>query len=123
MANHFREVYKQLKNRPLPDIAEDMRAGLLPQPIVIPVIDGVTYPDFPSALYDVVQNGGSSPRCYNCQQTGYYYPADRAYAPGHCYSEAGVTDFTRITGMCEFCFDGLHQDLDEEPDDEPQAEA
>jgi hypothetical protein len=105
----FREVYKQLKNRPLPDIAEDMRAGLLPQPVVIPDGPNGPYPSFPDALNDVVTHGGASPRCSNCMQTGYYYPADRAYAPGHCYSEAGVTDFTRITGICEFCFDGMFQ--------------
>jgi hypothetical protein len=46
-----------------------------------------------------------SARCLNGEQV-MYFPADKAYGPGHIYSEAGVREF-RISGCCEACFDDM----------------
>lgn len=52
-------------------------------------------------------------RCHFCKHGGFYAPYDRALIEGHCYSEAGMRDYTRVTGVCEFCFDSLPQDEEE----------
>lgn len=66
------------------------------------------YPLFPDALREVAnvqdeQLLGSN--CHVCKTLGYYYPADKAYAPGHCYTEAGQVEYRNISGYCEYCFD------------------
>lgn len=50
-------------------------------------------------------------RCIRCRQVVFYYPADTALIPGHCYTHAGVRE-VRITGYCEYCFDELFKGLD-----------
>jgi len=73
------------------------------------------YPTFPDALREVHEKQ-PDPKCPNCHVSGYFYPADKAYAPGHVYSEEGLAEFTRYSRYCEFCFDGLMR----EPEDEEQ---
>lgn len=64
----------------------------------------------------------------NCSQPGFYYPADKAYAHGHCYSEAGRDEFIHISQCCEYCFDAMFKEFVNEdtqpliePDEEVQA--
>jgi len=79
------------------------------------------YPLFPTALGQVEHSessGDTAKRCYNCGHIGYDYPADKAYAPGHCYSPDGVVEFTRLSGLCEFCFDHLMREPEEDELDE-----
>jgi hypothetical protein len=56
-------------------------------------------------------------RCIQCKHTGFYAPYSYALIEGHCYSHDGMVDYTRITMMCEFCFDKIHEY--DEDDDEP----
>lgn len=102
------------------DIADLMDLESLPQPEqYFDEQREVLYPTFPDALRDVQLHGAGSPVCVHCNKTGYYYPADKAYAPGHVYSEAGMIEFTRITSVCEFCFDHITA----EPEDEDEGPA
>lgn len=55
-----------------------------------------------------------SPRCLYCKRAGISIPYTEALIEGHCYSSDGVRDFTRITGVCEFCFDALPSDEEHE---------
>ena len=90
------------------------------------------YPETPDAVKDFrgsdftfldtikeLRTYNPPPTCPVCKHTGFSWPADRAYAPGHCYSEDGVREFTRLSGYCEWCFDWLMRPLDE---DEPEPE-
>lgn len=52
-------------------------------------------------------------RCVDCKRGGVYAPYTHALIPGHCYSYDGMVDYTRITKMCEFCFDNLPRHEDE----------
>lgn len=45
-----------------------------------------------------------------------YLPYTHAIAPGHIYSDAGVREVS-ITGMCEFCFDEVTAEPEEDEDD------
>lgn len=49
-------------------------------------------------------------RCFYGEKV-FYSPADRAYAPGHIYSEAGVREH-RISQCCEWHFDQLFKEDD-----------
>lgn len=51
--------------------------------------------------------------CIYCKQVGIYAPYTHALIEGHCYTQDGVRDFTRITGVCEFCFDKAHEGVEE----------
>lgn len=51
-------------------------------------------------------------RCQFCKRGGIYAPFTHALIEGHCYSYDGMVDYTRITKVCEFCFDNLPQDED-----------
>lgn len=53
-------------------------------------------------------------RCLHCHRGGIYLPWDEALIEGHCYSEDGMTDYTRITKICEFCFDRLFGEEEKE---------
>lgn len=106
----------QLKETPLKKIVELMRNGELPYPPAPVSETGAKYPEFPAALEEIAALAGNRdlPKCINCGITGFHYPADRGYAPGHCYSEAGVIEFTRISGCCEFCFDVMFMENEDE---------
>jgi hypothetical protein len=36
-----------------------------------------------------------------------YTPFGKAFCEGHIYSDEGREEFTRISGLCEYCFDKL----------------
>ena len=57
-------------------------------------------------------------KCLQCQTIGFYYPADKAYVEGHCYSEAGIKEFAALSGICEWCFDHMF-DPDKLGEEEP----
>lgn len=111
--------YSELMKLSLPEIADKMEAGELPYPSS-PSRERPGYPSFPNALRDVIRRlAEDTYLCIVCGMPNYYYPADKAYAPGHCYSEAGVKE-VGISGTCEFCFDNMF----EEPEvDDAEAEA
>lgn len=94
-------TYEQLKNQSLEQTADLLQASgeYPPQP-------DPRYPLFPDALREVAKVDPKE-KCVNCGKPGYYYPADKAYAPGHCYSEDGKLEFQRISSCCEFCFDHM----------------
>jgi hypothetical protein len=54
-----------------------------------------------------------NPRCRHCKQAIYFYPARKAEQEGHVYSQAG-SDEIGITGVCEWCFDKITAEPDEE---------
>ena len=51
--------------------------------------------------------------CPRCKHYPFIAPHDEALIEGHVYSHAGH-DEVRITGYCEFCFDLVTQEPDEE---------
>ena len=57
-------------------------------------------------------------RCRICGHAGVHIPDERPRFEGHCYTERGVTEYTRMTRYCESCFDKLMLD----PDDVRRAE-
>ena len=57
-----------------------------------------------------VEMGSPCPRCKNYM---FYAPHDEALIEGHVYSREGLAD-VRITGYCEFCFDLITVEPDEE---------
>jgi hypothetical protein len=44
-------------------------------------------------------------KCLFCGKYAFCVPYSQALIEGHCYSEGGMRDMTRITQVCEFCFD------------------
>ena len=98
-------------------IRDDMVNGTLPVPDTYVDTHGNYYPPFHAALTEVIEaqeTGKPSPKCICCGVIGYDYPATKAYAPGHCYSSSGIAEFTRISGVCEWCFDRITQALNED---------
>lgn len=108
-------THAELKAMPLRDIADLMDINTLPAPeTYYDLANHTTYPTFANALREVAQaedDKAPFPRCVNCLKTGYYYPADKAYAPGHCYSMNGMREFTKISQCCEFCFDYMFPEV------------
>lgn len=51
--------------------------------------------------------------CPRCKHYPFFAPHDEALIEGHVYSHEGVAE-VRITGYCEFCFDLITQEPDEE---------
>lgn len=49
---------------------------------------------------------GNSGQCIDGEYV-FWYPYDHALIPGHIYSEAGRTEFQKITHMCEYHFDEI----------------
>lgn len=49
-------------------------------------------------------------RCINGEKV-FFYPADKAYAPGHIYSDDGVKEFD-ISRCCEWHFDNWFAEVD-----------
>jgi hypothetical protein len=83
------------------------------------------YPVFSDAILEV-RNAESSGRmglsqCMHCHHLGFYYPAGKALALGHCYSEEGMREYTSISQLCEFCFD-MVMDFSEEEEQEQEQE-
>ncbi|QNL30101.1 hypothetical protein SEA_STORMBREAKER_28 [Microbacterium phage Stormbreaker] len=102
------QLFQQLKTQSLSDTA-----NYLEQLGDYPEQPDPRYPLFPAALREV-ERVDPPEKCLNCHKPGYYYPADRAYAPGHCYSDAGVREFRVMSSICEFCFDHMFRDPDED---------
>lgn len=57
-------------------------------------------------------------RCSHCKQMVIACPHDKALIPGHIYSTAGEREL-EISRLCEYCFDEITKEPDEEPDDYP----
>jgi hypothetical protein len=55
-------------------------------------------------------------RCPRCKNFSFYAPHTEALIEGHVYSHDGMIEATQITGYCEFCFDLVTQEPDEEQD-------
>lgn len=98
-------------------VRDDMINGRIPIPTRFVNTNGSYWMPFPQALTQVIEAqeaGNPLPKCIYCGVIGYNYPATKAYAPGHCYSSAGVVEFMRISGVCEWCFDRIMQAPDED---------
>ena len=50
--------------------------------------------------------------CPRCKHYPFFAPHDEALIEGHVYSNEGIAEF-RISGYCEFCFDLVTQEPDE----------
>ena len=107
------DEFYTLRDQPLTQTADEMEAGQREYPEQHINEDGVVFPAFPAALR-MVAEADPPQKCIACHKPGYDYPADRAYAPGHCYSPSGVREFTSISSCCEFCFDHMMREPDEE---------
>lgn len=54
--------------------------------------------------------------CPKCKHIPFYAPHDEPLIEGHVYSRDGLQEI-RITGYCEFCFDLITAEPDEEEPD------
>lgn len=61
-------------------------------------------------------------RCTRCHHYPYFVPHDEALLEGHVYSQAGMDELP-ISGYCEFCFDLVTKEPDEEEWDPEEVEA
>lgn len=68
-------------------------------------------------LLTMMQNSADEVRmgrqCPRCKHFPFYAPHDEALIEGHVYSEEGMAEIG-ITGYCEFCFDLITKEPDEE---------
>ncbi len=55
--------------------------------------------------------------CPKCKHYSFFAPHDEALIEGHVYSQDGLSEL-QITGYCEFCFDLITREPEEEPEDE-----
>ena len=53
--------------------------------------------------------------CPRCKHHLFYAPHNEALVEGHVYSQDGMAEIS-ITGYCEFCFDLVTEEPDEEED-------
>ena len=53
------------------------------------------------------------PPCMNCKHVPFYAPWHEAVIEGHVYSHDGLREID-ITGLCEYCFDDITAEPDEE---------
>lgn len=65
-------------------------------------------------LRDASNEAKISRPCPRCKNIPFYAPHDEALIEGHVYSHDGMVEATQITGYCEFCFDLITQEPDEE---------
>lgn len=57
------------------------------------------------------------PRCPRCKNYSFFAPHDEALIEGHVYSRDGLAEI-RITGYCEFCFDLITAEPEEEEEND-----
>lgn len=55
----------------------------------------------------------AGPTCPRCKNYSFFAPHDEALIEGHVYSHDGLAEI-RITGYCEFCFDLITVEPEEE---------
>jgi hypothetical protein len=71
-------------------------------------------------LLEMVREGADEAemgvRCPRCRHYPFFAPHDEALIEGHVYSHDGVAEI-RITGYCEFCFDLITEEPEEEDED------
>jgi len=71
-------------------------------------------------LLTLVQEGANEAQmgrpCPVCKNYLFFAPHDEALIEGHVYSRDGVAEL-RITGYCEFCFDRITAEPEEEEED------
>jgi len=53
------------------------------------------------------------PPCPRCKNYPFFAPHDEALIEGHVYSHDGMTEI-RITGYCEYCFDLITAEPEED---------
>lgn len=51
--------------------------------------------------------------CLNCGHVPFYAPHDEGLVEGHVYSRDGLNEIS-ISGLCEYCFDRITAEPDEE---------
>jgi len=68
-------------------------------------------------LLTLVQEGANEAKmgrpCPSCKNYPFFAPYDEALIEGHVYSHDGVSEI-RITGYCEWCFDLITQEPEED---------
>lgn len=64
-------------------------------------------------IMHLVTGHAVSSKCMHGGESVLFFEADKAYGPGHIYSEAGVREF-RISNCCEYHFDEMFQAEEEE---------
>jgi hypothetical protein len=71
-------------------------------------------------LLTLLQEGSNEAKigrpCPRCKNYPFYAPNDEALIEGHVYSRDGLAEI-RITGYCEFCFDLVTAEPEEEEED------
>lgn len=72
-------------------------------------------------LIRMIQNSADEAKmgrqCPRCKHYPYFVPHDEALLEGHVYSDDGMAEIG-ITGYCEFCFDLITKEPDEDVDDD-----
>lgn len=64
-------------------------------------------------LRDGADEAQMGPKCPRCRHYSFHAPYDYALIEGHIYSDAGAAE-VYITGYCEFCFDEITEEPDED---------
>ena len=68
-------------------------------------------------ILSMIQEGADEtkylPPCMNCKHVPFYVPWHEAMIEGHVYSNDGLREIN-ISGLCEYCFDDITSEPDEE---------
>lgn len=51
----------------------------------------------------------------------FYHPTDKAYLPGQIYTQAGLDEYRKISGVCEYHFDEWFKEEDDDGIDEDNS--
>jgi hypothetical protein len=63
-------------------------------------------------LQDTADQAGHPSKCVFCGHNFFWLPGDKAWVEGQVYSQMGARE-TKISQVCEFCFDGLMTEEDD----------
>ena len=82
--------------------------------------DRATAPERRVAILTLLREGANEAKmgrpCPSCKNYVFFAPFHEALIEGHVYSNDGIAEL-RITGYCEFCFDRITAEPDEEEED------
>lgn len=64
-------------------------------------------------MQDMANQEGYDSTCIRCKELVILLPHNEAVGEGHIYSEAGINEY-QITRLCEYCFDDITVEDEEE---------
>lgn len=66
-------------------------------------------------MKEIAESDGYYLKCSKCRELVIYLPLDHPVGMGHIYSDDGVREYD-ITRLCEYCFDEITKEPDEDQD-------